>query len=155
MPHRPLTTAFETDLLAELARRRHECLVQLQILGGRQLALIEAEDMSQLMGVLAAKQRLLGELHELERGMDPFRGQPPDERQWRSPELRRQCAELIARSEAVFAEIIAGEMQGEVRLRRHRDQAAARLQGAHVATHARSAYVGDSSYSTRLDLSSE
>jgi hypothetical protein len=155
MPHRPSTTAFETDLLAELARRRHECLVQLQTLGGRQLALIEAEDMSQLMGVLAAKQRLLGELNELERGMDPFRGQPPDERLWRSPQLRQQCAELIARSEAVFAEIIAGEKQGETRLRRHRDQAAARLQDAHVATHARSAYVGDSYYSTRLDLSSE
>lgn len=155
MTHLPSTPAFETDLLAELARRRHECLLQLRTLGGRQLALIEAEDMSQLMGVLAAKQRLLGELNELERGLDPFRRQRPNERSWRSGELRRQCADLIARSEAVFAEIIAGEKQGELRMQQHRDQAAARLQGARAATHARSAYVGDASYSTRLDLSSE
>jgi hypothetical protein len=155
MPHRPSTTAFDTDLLAELARRRHECLIQLRTLSRRQIELIESEEMSQLLGVLAAKQRLLGELNELERGMDPFRGQRPDERRWRSPELRQQCAELIARSEAVFAEIIADEKQGEARLQQHRDRAAARLQSARVATHARSAYVGDSSYSTRLDLSSE
>jgi hypothetical protein len=153
----PITTAsaFETDRLAELAGRRHECLSQLHALSRRQLELIDQEDMTQLLGVLAAKQRVLGELQEVERGLDPFRGQSPEERRWRTPETRRQCAELIARSETLFAEILRREKEGEEQMRRRRDETAVRLQGARAATQARSAYAGESARARRLDLSSE
>lgn len=153
----PITTAsaFETDRLAELAGRRHECLSQLHALSRRQLELIDQEDMTQLLGVLAAKQRVLGELQEVERELDPFRGQSPEERRWRTPEARRQCAELIARSEALFAEILRREKEGEEQMRRRRDETAVRLQGARSATQARTAYAGDSARARRLDLSSE
>ncbi|HUY91729.1 MAG TPA: hypothetical protein VMV10_23505 [Pirellulales bacterium] len=153
----PFTTAsaFETDRLAELAGRRHGCLQQLHVLSRRQLELIDQEDMTQLLGVLAAKQRLLGELQEVERGLDPFRGQNPAERRWRTPEARRRCADLIAQSEALFAEILQREKEGEEQMRRRRDQKAVRLQGARTATQARSAYAGDSARAGRLDVSSE
>ncbi len=148
-----MKTAFDTDLLFDLAARRLECLVQLHALSRRQLDLIESEDMSTLLGVLAAKQRLLGELQELERGMDPFRSQDPEQRRWRNPETRQRCADLIARAQSLFTEIIADEKQGETRMQTHRDQAANRLQGAHAGTQARSAYVGDASCVRRLDVS--
>src|SRR3569832_2178058 len=111
-----MKTAFDTDLLFDLAARRLECLVQLHALSRRQLDLIESEDTSTLLGVLAAKQRLLGELQELERGMDPFRSQDPEQRRWRNPETRQRCADLIARAQALFAEIIVDEKQGETRM---------------------------------------
>lgn len=153
----PFTTvaAFETDRLAELAGRRHDCLNQLHVLSRRQLELIEQEDMTNLLGVLAAKQRLLGELQQVERGLDPFRGQHPDERRWRTPEARRRCAELIAHSESLFAEILEREKEGEEHMRRRRDQTAVRLQGVRTATQARSAYAGESPRASRLDVSSE
>lgn len=153
----PITTAaaFETDRLAELAGRRHDCLSQLHVLSGRQLELIEQEDMTKLLGVLAAKQRLLGELQQLERSLDPFRGQSPDERRWRTPEARRRCAELIAQSEALFAEILEREKEGEEQMQHRRDQTASRLQGVRTATQARRAYGGDSARASRLDVSSE
>ena len=148
-------SAFETDRLAELAGRRHECLSQLHVLSARQLELIDQEDMTQLLGVLAAKQRVLGELQEVERGLDPYRGQNPDERRWRSPDARRRCGELIARSESLFAEILEREKEGEERMRRRRDETAVRLQGARAATLARTAYAGEAARARRLDLSSE
>ncbi len=148
-----MKTAFDTELLAELAGRRHDCLTQLHALSRRQLELIDVEDMSTLLGVLAAKQRLLGELQELDRGMDPFRGQEPETRRWRTPEARQRCAELIARSQALFAEIIACEKQGESRMQSHRDQAAVRLQGANAGAQARSAYVDGAHFGRRLDVS--
>lgn len=150
-----MNAAFETDLLADLATRRHECLRQLHALSLRQLELIDVEDMSTLLGVLAAKQRLLSSLQELERGMDPFREQDPDQRRWRSPQARQRCAELISQSQSLFAEIIAHEKQGETRMQTHRDQAAARLQGANAGAQARTAYVGDSHDARSLDLSTE
>lgn len=150
-----MTTAYDTDLLAELAERRHECLQQLCALSLRQLELINVEDMTALLGVLAAKQRLLGELRELERGMDPFRDQDPETRVWRNPQARQRCAQLIAQSQAIFAEILAHEKQGESRLQTHRDQAAARLQGVATGAQARNAYFADAPRPRRLDLSAE
>lgn len=150
-----MNTAFETDLLVDLAARRRHCLVQLHELSRRQLELIENEDISTLLNVLAAKQRLLGELHELERGMDPFRGQEPEQRRWRNPEARQRCAELITDSQTLFAEIIAQEKQGELRMQAHRDQAASRLQGAHAGTQARSAYSAEAKGARRLDVSTQ
>lgn len=155
MIERTTTSAFDTDRLAELAGRRHDCLSQLHALSRRQLELIDQEDMTQLLGVLAAKQRVLGELHEVERGLDPFRGQNPDERRWRTPEARRQCADTIAKSEALFAEIIEREREGEEQMRRRRDQSAVRLQTARAATQARTAYASGAARAGRLDVSTE
>ncbi|HEY5312807.1 MAG TPA: hypothetical protein VIK18_09815, partial [Pirellulales bacterium] len=56
----------ETHLLAELLGRKHDCLAQLYELGGQQLALVESGDITQLLKVLAAKQRLLARLQEIE-----------------------------------------------------------------------------------------
>lgn len=146
-------TRFETDLLAELLERRHECLTQLHDLGGRQLELIMAEEMSQLLGVLAAKQRLLGKLTACQRQLDPFRGQEPGERVWRSPEKREQCVTLAGVSDDLFARILDQEKRGEDCLRRRRDLAAERLRDVHAAGRATGAYAQAGwSQSIGLDL---
>ena len=149
-------TALDTDLLAELIRRKHDCLVQIDELGRRQDALIADHDMAQLLKLLAAKQQLLGQLQQIEKALDPFRGQKPEARTWRSSELRDQCADLLRRCETLLAAIVARENEGQARLRGRRDEAAAQLQGHHDANRARGAYVAQGRGDTnRLDLSSE
>jgi hypothetical protein len=146
----------ETQLLAELLGRKHDCLAQLYELGGQQLALAESGDITQLLKVLAAKQRLLTRLQELEGELDPFRSQQPEERQWPSAEERARCAQIIERSESLFRDLLAREKQSEQALGRRRDEAAARLEQAHSASQARGAY--GTSYVRplgQLDLSSE
>ncbi|HWC88370.1 MAG TPA: hypothetical protein VG433_01905 [Pirellulales bacterium] len=146
----------ETHLLAELLGRKHDCLAQLYELGGQQLVLVESGDITQLLKVLAAKQRLLERLQEIEGGLDPFRSQHPDQRQWSSAEERSRCSQVVERSELLFRDILAREKQSEQLLGLRRDDAAARLEQAHTASQARGAY--GTSYVRplgRLDLSSE
>lgn len=134
-------SALETDLLAELIRSKRECLVQLRDLGRRQLELIEAGEMAALLDLLAVKQRALMKLQQVESRLDPFRGQDPDERLWRTPELRQQCSQQLGQCETLLGEIVGREKVAEGLLVRRRDEAARRLQGAHHAGRARQAYA--------------
>lgn len=134
-------TAFETDLLSELIRRKQECLSQLKVMGRRQVELVESGSMTELLDVLAAKQRLLSRLEQTERELDPFRGQDPEQRRWRTPQLRRACADKLADCQTLLREIMTQEKDSEQDLIRRRDEAAVRLQGAHRADEARDAYI--------------
>ena len=131
----------ETDILKDLIRVKRECLLQLRDVGRKQLALIDEGNMTSLMDVLAAKQRPLVTLQRIERALDPFRNQDPEQRDWRSAADRAQCAEQIKQCEILLAEIVSQEKCCEAALIRRRDETAARLQGAHLAGHARHAYL--------------
>lgn len=145
-----------TQRLAELMSRKHGLLLQFLELGNRQLDLIAGGDLGALLNLLAAKQCLLAELQELERELDPFRGQDPDARPWRSSAERSRCAALVDGCAGLLADIMRQEKQGERELRVRRDEAALRLEGAHAAAHVRGAYcTPDIERAGQLDLSSE
>jgi flagellar biosynthesis/type III secretory pathway chaperone len=145
---------MDTAILAQLVHRKRECLVQLAGLVRRQQTLIEAEEMTHLLDVLAAKQRLLHELEKIERALDPFRGQQPAERRWASPDDRQRCATELDDCRRLLAEIVAQERLCESDLSRRRDQAAEQLQGSHRARDARRAYTaGDGPSINQMDLS--
>ena len=149
-------TELETDRLAELIQRKRSCLAQLHQMGMKQLELVADGAMAKLLEVLAAKQRLLVNLHQIERALDPFRGQSPEERRWPSAAEREKCAEELTQCETLLGEIVTQEKQSEAELIRRRDEAAQRLQGAHVASLARGAYgVKSPAGISQLDLSSE
>lgn len=149
------TLATETDRLAQLALSRRDCLAQMHALGGMQPALIDSGDMTQLLAVLAAKQRLLGELVEFERALDPFRGQVAESRHWRDAHERATCAALLAEGETLLRRILEQEQAAERRLSRRRDETAALLQGVNAADQARRAYADRSPPASSLDLHTE
>lgn len=132
--------SLETDILFELIRSKRSCLEQLQVMGRRQIELIESDRMSALLDLLAQKQQTLMELQQIERGLDPFRNQPPELRRWRNEEARRRCAAEMDVCEALLAEIIDREKAGEQALLLRRDEAAARLQEMHRAGRAQASY---------------
>jgi hypothetical protein len=149
-------TANETDILKDLIRVKRECLLQLRDMGRKQLATIDEGNMTSLMDVLAAKQRPLFTLQRIERALDPFRSQDPEQRVWRSPADRVQCAEQLQQCETLLAEIVSQEKCCEAALIRRRDEAAAQLQDAHLAGHARHAYLPEADAPmSELDLFSE
>ncbi len=148
-------TLTETERLSELVSQKQTLLVQLRDLGRRQLESIDAGDVGVLLKVLSAKQRLLTALHEIERGLDPFRNQNPETRRWRTPDDRQRCAQLVLRCEALLNEVMQQEKQSESQLKLRRDEAATRLQGAHAAAEARGAYhANPTTMQGQLDLSS-
>ena len=146
----------DTDILAALVGKKLACLAQLHALADRQLSLITAGKLGDLLRVLAAKQQLLADMQEIERKLAPFRGQEPRERRWRSPADRDRCAEQLDRCESLLADILRREKQGEVELKQRRDEAAVQLRGAHSAGQARQAYTSaHAAPGVGLDLSSE
>jgi len=147
---------METDRLAELIDQKQKVLTQLRQLADRQSRLIGEGNMSALLGLLAAKQKLLGNLQDLERQLDAFRQQDPDRRKWRSPQARERTRHAAERCATLLDEIMRVERQCESDLVRRRDIAATRLQGAHTASQARRAYTGsEDSRLGQIDLSSE
>jgi hypothetical protein len=149
-------TAWDTDQLAELIRRKHDCLLRLHEMGRSQLQLVASDELTELLLVLAGKQQLLEHLQLIERQLDPFRDQEPDSRRWRSSDDRRRCAELVDRCEGLLAEIVEQERRSEAQLCLRRDEAAARLQDVHRASQARGAYQAPvSGGPVHVDLYSE
>jgi len=147
---------YETDRLADLIQRKLRCLERLSEMGGKQLEIVSKGSMAALLDVLAAKQRVLNELQQVERALDPFRRQDPPRRTWRSPEKRRQCAAMIDACEELLSRIVAQEKRSEHDLIVRRDEAADKLQKAHVAGRARQAYTERTTAGpSRIDLSSE
>lgn len=149
-------TAHETDLLAELIRRKVDCLARLHDMGEKQIEFVRADRITELLHVLAAKQRVLIELQRIERELAPFCDQAPDKRQWRTSEGRRECAQQLEQCESLLGKIVAQEKESEGELIRRRDELAARLQGIHLASQARGAYTAQSAPDAgRLDFLSE
>jgi hypothetical protein len=133
--------ALETDLLGDLIRRKRSCLVQLRDMGGKQLELVRAGNITDLLELLAAKQHVLIRVQQVERQLDCFRGQDPQQRRWRTPEARQECAADLAECEGLLAQIMTQEKQSEQELIQRRDEAAAQLEGVHTASQARVAYL--------------
>jgi hypothetical protein len=149
-------SAFETDLLGDLIRRKRSCLVQLRHMGTKQLELVRAGNITDLLELLAAKQHVLIQLQQVERQLDRFRGGDPQQRRWRTPEARQECAADLAECEGLLAEIMVQEKQSEQELVQRRDEAAARLAGVHTASQARSAYLAQPQIAAgQLNLLSE
>lgn len=145
-----------TDLLAALVERKHGCLVQLREMGRRQWDSVVAGSMTDLLDILAAKQRVLGDLQRVERGLEPFQGQEPETRRWRSPAERQACAGRLAECQMLLREILEQERESERELVRRRDEASAQLQGMHAARAARGAYAQPLAEPFRqLDLTSD
>ncbi len=144
-----------TDVLADLIRAKRTCLMRLRDMGRRQLELIEAGEMTGLLDLLSARQKSIGQLQRIERALDPFRSEDPQQRRWRSPQDRAACAEQIQQCDALLGEIVSQEKCAEAALIRRRDQTAARLQEVHQAARARGAYAAPPSPVSQVDLCSE
>lgn len=149
-------SALDTTTLLQLFARKCELLMQLRQFGLRQYELIDSSDMNRLLSLLSAKQKVLGEIQNIERQLDPYRREAPDSRVWASDEQRRQCAQLAEACQRLLAEVMETEKQGESQLILRRDEAATRLHGVHQAIHARAAYIQPEQLNfTQVDLSSE
>ena len=148
---------MQTDLLASLIDKKLVVLERLRQLSLRQPELIQEGDMTSLLTILGAKQTLLNELHALEREIDPFRAEDPDQRVWRSTDDRLRCRQASERCETLLQEVMLIEQQCESSLSKRRDDVADKLKEFHHAAHATAAYVDFAPHmaTSQLDLMSE
>lgn len=153
---RDAMTTLDTDLLAELIRGRLACLTKLCDMGRRQLEFVQAGRTTELLDLLAAKQRVFVELQRIERRLAPFRDQDPDQRRWRTTDQRRECARRLDECDALLREIVTQEKQSAQEVTRRRDDLSSQLERMRRAGRARGAYTAQSRpKASRLDLTSE
>ena len=131
----------DTEQLAALIGAKLKLVEILCRLGKQQLALIEAGEMTGLVKLLAAKQTVLAQLRVVEGQLDPFRNEDPEQRAWPSAVKRAACQSDADQCNALLAETIELERQGEAAMLRRRDATSAALAGVHTAADARSAYM--------------
>ena len=146
---------METEVLAGLIDKKYEVLSSLRQLARAQVNVVRDGEMTRLMKLLAAKKDLLQQLQDVEHQIDPFRGQDPESRQWRSPQRREQVRDMTTRCESLLNEIMLVEKQCEGELVVRRDAAASRLQDIHSVTQAAAAYLSNGPAHSQLDLSSD
>jgi hypothetical protein len=131
---------LSTNLLADLIRRKHDVLAQLCAVGRRQQEIVERGETTTLLELLAAKQKMIALLQQVERELAPFHAEDPDAREWISPSAREHCAEQSADCNRLLAEVVELERHSAERLTVRRNDVAAQLRQVHSASQARSAY---------------
>jgi hypothetical protein len=140
-------TAHSTALLADLLGRKHDCLVLLHALGVRKQELIDVGAVGAgLFGILAETQQLIEQLQQLERDLDPYRGDDPSRRVWSSEAERMRCSGLTERSARLLAEVLERDARCEEILRRRSDETAAQLAMVNSGIVARGAYAANTGH---------
>lgn len=129
-----------TESLANLVHQKRRLLEQLVLLGRRQAELIDGGDATALLQLLGGKQQLITGLQVIERGLDAFRNDDPDARQWASADLREACKADADACNVLLAEVIATEQAHEQLMSQRRDALAKQLQQAQSAHAASTAY---------------
>jgi hypothetical protein len=134
---------LSTNKLAELVSRKRDVLLQLANVGQHQRRIVDEGDTTTLLQLLAAKQKLIVALQELEREMSPYQAEDPDARVWLSATDRARCAEQAAECNQLLEQVVALEKHSADRMIARRNEAAAQLRHVYTAGQARDAYVAN------------
>ena len=132
---------MESERLTQLVDCKLQILQVLHRLAQQQQEIIAGGDMTNLLKLLGAKQTVMDQLAKLERQLDPFRGQDPDARAWRSPADRERCQQTVQSCNQMLDEIMRLEKDAESEMVRRREDTATRLAGMHASSEARHAYA--------------
>jgi len=114
--------------------------VQMRDLGQKQSELISTGEMASLLRLLSAKNQVIVAIQAIEKELDPFHAQDPEQRQWHSPQARAHCAQLAEECRLLLAEVMQMERDNEQRMTVRRDEVADQLQAAQASSAARGAY---------------
>ncbi len=134
------SSAAPTEPLARLVAQKRRLLEQLVQLGRRQGELIAEGEVASLVQLLSGKQQLIAGLRVVEQGLDAFRHDDPEARQWPTPEARVACKADADACNALLAEALSTEQEHEALMSQRRDDIGTQLNRAQSAHAASSAY---------------
>ena len=132
--------AKTTEQLAKLVSAKRQVLKIVVQLGVRQVEMIEAGQVEDLLKLLAAKQTVLSQLQALERELAPYRDDDPERRDWTSPAARAACQAEASEANALIARSLELEKRAETLMVSRRDAAEQTLSAFQAASDARVAY---------------
>lgn len=144
--------------LLQLFEERWAILRELLEIGNRQIAVIESEQMSELMQLLSLKQMPLNRLAEVAEAIGEAAQDDPATRRWDSDTSRALCRQKQDECEQMHLELLAIEAECETALLHSRQliqQKLDRLDAGHQAANSYADAQAMTTQGGRLDLSSD
>ncbi|MGL6226142.1 MAG: hypothetical protein ACRC10_05900 [Thermoguttaceae bacterium] len=109
-------------ILSQIMRDRVQVLEQILMVSEKQHGLVQRNDITTLLKILARKQKFLENLDQLERALDPFRDIDPRDRYWQTEQERLDCERAINRSQELLSQILEWDRQSETILEKMKQQ---------------------------------
>lgn len=119
-------TDTDTDILGHLRTRREYCRALLE-LSREQRGLIDRRSFTELLSVIARKQRVLGRLDALKQGRPAIVTEWKSRRDELSADLRGECEALLQETESLLADLLQEEQSCTDELARCRDDTCRQL----------------------------
>ena len=147
--------------LLELLARQHGLYRELHKLAQRQRGLIGAEDPTALLNVLSARQKLIDELAEINRRLEPARADWKRIEQTLTTEQRRRASRLLEQVGDLLTVILAADEADSQTLSARKAVAARQIQSTAASAQVQAAYrraagaVGRPDTGGALDRSSD
>lgn len=130
-----------TEQLARLVSAKRQVLKIVVQLAERQVEMITAGQIEDLMKLLSAKQTVLAQLQAIERELAPYRDDDPDQREWVSPAARAACQAEAEEANGLIARSLVLERKAESLMIARREAAGQSLSAFQAASDARLAYA--------------
>jgi anion-transporting ArsA/GET3 family ATPase len=134
-----MTNLTVLDFLSVLTNRRDYCRELLELSRG-QSALVQTDDLTELLTVLGKKQRVLGKLDELSKQYPDLARQWQSQRETADPVLKEECEHVLAEMEAIVAELLEEEATSTKCLIKRRDATRQELQAISTGSEVHAAY---------------
>lgn len=132
---------MSTDTLSELIAKRLAIIERIVELSQKQLEVVRNGEISVLLGLLGLKQKFLGELGNIERELDPFRNEKPEDRVWTEESKRERCEATIKYCEELLAYVMELDALSEREISEKKDRTEERLKKLDQGTTVHNAYA--------------
>lgn len=119
---------------------RRQCFAELLVLSQRQQGLVETDDYTQLMRLLAGKQQIIGRLEAISNGAPRLWDDWRRERDVLPLAARDACERTLAETEALLAELLEHERVSTETLSRRRDETQEQLRSVTGGARVNQAY---------------
>lgn len=146
----------DTTELARLIDEKLEIVSAVLTIAREQEAVIADQRLAELMPLLAKKQVALERLSAVQKALEPFASDDPEQRVWPNEQARQRCREQEQQCDQTLRQILELDARCESELTKSRDALTERLQqttGSHQAARAyQDSQASGGSRGGRLDL---
>ena len=138
----PVMTALHaTQQLYRLICQQREVLSELKHFAEVQQKIVQQNELGKLVSLLAAKQKAIQRLQEIDRNLSPFQNQDPESRVWSSEEQRDECRRIAKECPRLLAEVMKLEQTAEETLTAQRETISQQVEQSTTRSQAATAYL--------------
>ena len=136
-----MTNPHATQQLYGLICQQREVLLELKHFAKVQHQIVQQNELGRLVSLLAAKQKAIQRLQEIDRNLAPFQNQDPESRVWSSQEQRDECRRIAKECPRLLAEVMKLEQIAEETLTAQRETISQQVEQSTTRSQAATAYL--------------